>query len=228
MINLYTGTPGSGKSLHLAKVIRTWIHNYKSPVIGNFQFNAAACSPKGFGSYLYVDNSKLTPYLCEFFSEEYKKVRGWKRVPEEHILLCIDECQLLFNARTWNDENRADWIRFFTQHRKLGFRVVLIAQFDMMIDKQIRSLIEYEYLHRKVKNIGKAGAFLNFIAGGGLHITLEIYKPLNQKVSSSFTKADKKLFALYDSYTIFDESPDPGAQQALLPAEHLEPETHQK
>ena len=37
---------------------------------------------------------------------------------------------------------------FFSQHRKLGYRVILVAQFSEMIDKQIRALIEYEYIHR--------------------------------------------------------------------------------
>ena len=39
----------------------------------------------------------------------------------------------------------------FSQHRKLGYRVILIAQFDRMLDRQIRSVLEYEYIHRKVR-----------------------------------------------------------------------------
>lgn len=228
MIYLYSGTPGSGKSLHVASVIKSWIHKWKAPVVGNFEFNGLACKPRGYGSYLKCDNDNLTPEFCFNFSDQYRKERGWDRVPEEEILLVIDECQILFNARSWNEDGRTDWIRFFTQHRKLGYRIILIAQFDQMIDRQIRSLIEYEFLHRKVKNIGKGGWILNFLSGGGLHVCVKIYKPLNEKVGSEFTKADKKLFALYDSYVIFDESPDLGAQQAFMPAEHLEPETHQK
>lgn len=205
--------------MHLARCCLRWIHNQKAPVIGNFEFNGAACAPRGYGSYLYVDNQMLTPDLCIWFSEKYKSVRGWERVPEEHILLCIDECQLLFNARSWNDADRAGWVSFFSQHRKLGYRIVLIAQYDMMIDRQIRSLIEYEFVHRKVKNIGKGGFLLNLLVGGGLHVSVEIYKPLNEKVGSQFTKADKKLFTLYDSYTRFDGSGLPGAQLASMDSE---------
>lgn len=208
MIELYSGTPGSGKSLHTAAKIRQWLHQWKAPVIANFAFKASACKPKGWGSYLEISNSQLTPEFLEYFSEEYKRQRNWKSIPEEHILLVIDEAQLLFNAREWNKGNRAAWISFFTQHRKLGYRVILIAQFDRMLDRQIRSVIEYEYIHRKVKNIGKGGFLLNFFAGGQLHIAVKIYKPLNEKVGSDWFRGDKFLYSLYDSYTRFDAAAD--------------------
>lgn len=97
MIELYSGTPGSGKSLHIAKVMMDWMHKWKSPVIANFSFRADACNPKGWGSLLEVSNSQLNPDLLEYFSDEYKRQRGWSSIPEEHILLVIDEAQLLFN-----------------------------------------------------------------------------------------------------------------------------------
>lgn len=204
MIELFTGTPGSGKSLHLAKIMKNWMSKKKAPVIGNFDFNSKACNPKGYGGYLLVNNKQLTPDFLIRFSDYYKSVRKWQRVPEEHILLVIDECYLLFNARDWSRGDRSGWISFFTQHRKLGYHIILVAQFDNMIDKQIRSLFEYEMIHRKVKNIGFMGRLLNSVALGGLHVCIKIYYPLNEKVGSEFFKADKTLFALYDSYTRFD------------------------
>lgn len=204
MIELYSGTPGSGKSLHTAQKIKDWLHKWKSPVITNFDFNALACNQKGYGSLLIVKNSDITPDFLIFFSEKYRKIRNWNSVPEETILLVIDEAQILFNAREWNKGNRADWISFFTQHRKLGYRIILIAQFDRMLDRQIRSVIEYEYIHRKVKNIGKGGFILNLFSGGGLHVAVKIYKPLGEKVGSDYFKGNKSLYTLYDSYTRFD------------------------
>lgn len=73
-----------------------------------------------------------------------------------------------------------------------------------MLDRQIRSVIEYEHIHRKIKNIGKFGFFINMIAGGGLHIDVKVYKPLNEKVDSDWFRGDKFLYSLYDSYTRFD------------------------
>ena len=48
-------------------------------------------------------------------------------------------------------------LNFFVQHRKLGYNMILISQNDRQIDRQIRSLFEYEIKHRKVNNfkIGK-------------------------------------------------------------------------
>lgn len=213
MISLYSGTPGSGKSLHVASVIYKWQHIFKAPVICNFSFRAKACRPKGYGSFLYVRNDQLSPEFLIFFSEKYQSIRGWSQVPEEHILLVIDESQLLFNAREWQRSNRADWISFFTQHRKLGYKIILIAQFDRMLDRQIRSVLEYEYIHRKVKNIGLGGKVFNFLAGGGLHICVKVYKPLSEKVGKEFFKGNKRLYSLYDSYVRFNVTEpalDPG------------------
>ena len=114
MIELYSGTPGSGKSLHTADLMKRWLTLFKAPVICNFSFNARACKPKGWGSLLIVDNKQLSPDFLVYFSERYRELRGWQAVPEEHILLVIDEAQLLFNAREWNKGNRSDWISFFT------------------------------------------------------------------------------------------------------------------
>lgn len=208
MIELYSGTPGSGKSLHVADLIYRWVHLFRSPVICNFGFNFKACHERGFGSGLIVDNSKIRPDFLIDFSEQYRILRNWKSVPEETILLVIDEAQILFNAREWQKGNRAEWISFFTQHRKLGYRVVLIAQFDRMLDRQIRSVIEYEHIHRKVKNIGRGGFIFNLVAGGNLHVCVKKYKPLDEKVSSYWFKGNRFLFSLYNSYTRFSADSD--------------------
>ena len=118
MIELFSGTPGSGKSLHTAAVIDKWISRFGAPVIGNFGFKAAAIKPRKWGSYLEVNNSQLDPEFLMYFSDEYKRQRNWKSIPEEHILLVIDECQILFNAREFNKPNRMAWISFFTHQLK--------------------------------------------------------------------------------------------------------------
>ena len=162
MIELYSGTPGSGKSLHVADTMKWWLHFKGAPVIANFEFKAKACKPRKRGSYLYIPNEKLHPDVLIYFYEEYVRTFELETVAEEEILLVIDECQLLFNSREWNKPDRKAWMSFFTQHRKLKYRVILIAQFMNMIDRQIRSVIEYEYIHRKVKNISRGALFSPF------------------------------------------------------------------
>ena len=152
MINLYSGTPGSGKSLHVAQDIK-WYLEHNKPVITNFYFKANLCKCKKYGGFLFIPNDELTVDKLIDFSELYKEERKKDNLEEESILLVIDECQILFNAREWNNIYRKDWVSFFSQHRKLGYKIVLVAQYSEMIDKQIRALIEYEYIHRKVSNM---------------------------------------------------------------------------
>ena len=76
-------------------MMRSWLHRWKSPVIGIFHFVQVHVIPRGYGSYLEINNSQLEPDFLEYFSETYRKMRGWKSLPEEHILLVIDEAQVV-------------------------------------------------------------------------------------------------------------------------------------
>jgi len=152
LIYLYTGTPGSGKSLHMAKEIQ-WRLKHKKITIANFEVNL-----KGYEdaekNFIYKENGEITPEFLKDFSREYYKTHKFK---ENGICLYLDESQILFNARDWMQKGRENWLSFFTQHRKYGYLIVLVAQFDRMIDRQVRSLVEYEYVHRKISNIGTKG-----------------------------------------------------------------------
>ena len=120
MIYLYSGTPGSGKSLHTSRVIY-WTLKRGYPVLANFPVNTGNIR-KAKGEFVEVANDTLTPkYLINY-------ARGYfhgRRVVEGKILLILDECQLMFNAREWNTKGRNEWLSFFTQHRKFGYDVIL-------------------------------------------------------------------------------------------------------
>lgn len=53
MIELYSGTPGSGKSLHAAQKIKQWLEIIGEPVITNFPFKARVLHERKNGSWLY-------------------------------------------------------------------------------------------------------------------------------------------------------------------------------
>lgn len=199
MISLYSGTPGSGKSLHCARTIINW-SRLGYPVIGNFEVDLKRYKR---AAYTYCPNDQLTPK----FLIEYSRSRFGDKSPKEgSILLVIDECQLIFNAREWQQTGRAQWLSFFTQHRKLGFDIILIAQFDRMIDRQIRSLIEYEYIHRKMSNFGWQGKILSLFFGGKTFIAVKRWYPLHERLGSELFHAKKRLYSIYDSYATFGES----------------------
>lgn len=206
MIFLYSGTPGSGKSLHQARDIYYWL-KYGRPLIANFDIDVSKIK-KCKGEFQYWDNEYLSPERLIQYSDDYFRSH---RFHEGAIRLYIDECQLMFNAREWQMTGRKEWLSFFTQHRKYGYDIYLIAQFDRMIDRQIRSLIEYEYIHRKVSNFGIFGKIMSAVSLGKLFVCVKVWYPLNEKVGSEFFKAKKQFYSLYDSYKHFEQkggSPD--------------------
>lgn len=207
MIYLYSGTPGSGKSLHTARVI---YYSLKRgfPVIANFPINFDKIKCKK-SEFIEKDNSDLTP---DFLIEYAKNYFHDKPVKEGSLLLVIDECQLMFNAREWNIKGRSDWLSFFTQHRKYGYDIILVAQFDRMIDRQIRALIEYEQIHRKVSNFGIKGKIFSLCAGGNLFVSVKVWYPMKEKVGSEFFKAHKRYYSLYDTFGSFTSVAEVGVE----------------
>lgn len=75
MISLYSGTPGAGKSLHLASRLLNWMKYKNAPIIGNFQTDFS-CIQNPKGHYLYIDNSDLTVERLINFSKNYSEYVG--------------------------------------------------------------------------------------------------------------------------------------------------------
>lgn len=201
VISFYSGTPGSGKSLHVAERLYWWIRSGK-PCICNFNIDISRIKGHRAKRFEYVDNQGLTPEYLIQYAQEYISETG--AVREGSILLVIDECQLLFNSRDWGHSGRAGWLKFFTMHRHLGYDIILVAQFDRMIDRQIRCLIEYEYIHRKVSNYGWKGKLFSLVFLGNLFVCVKTWYPLKEKVGSEFFRAKKFYYSLYDTYVMFE------------------------
>ncbi|WP_304426557.1 zonular occludens toxin domain-containing protein [uncultured Adlercreutzia sp.] len=198
MIYLYSGTPGSGKSLHVARDIFDSLKWKKVPVISNFDVNPRL---KGYDErFTYLPNDQLTPDFLYDFARDYW---GGRRVREDNILLVIDEAQLVFNSRCWNQGQRMDWIEFFSQHRHFGYKVVLIAQFDRMLDRQIRSLIEIEVNHRRMGSYGLLAAILSLPFRGRLFCAVSYYYGMRERTGSQWFLPRRKYFRVYDSYSRF-------------------------
>lgn len=200
MIELYSGTPGSGKSLHLARKVRDSL-KFSCNVIGTFHINKKNLWKNSKYEYTYINIYDLTPqYLYNYYQEHKKEL---KPHIEGSFLLVIDECQRIFNSREWQtNANRKDWITFFAEHRHLGFNVILISQTDIMIDRQIRSLIEYNTLHRKVDNLGFFGKFLSLFTGQFVCVKTW-YAIKGYNLGSEFIRGNKKLFEFYDTFEDF-------------------------
>lgn len=205
MIYFYSGTPGSGKSLHVAQDIYKYLQRGKN-VIANFDINEKAV--KGYGSkksgkFFCCENPDLSVAYLMQFAKEHHKLNHKGQMIEKQTLLVIDECQIIFNARFWNQSDRAEWCTFFTQHRKYGYTVILVSQFDRLIDRQIRSLIEYEYKHRKINNYKAFGAVLGLFSGGALFVAVIYWYGVKERVGAEFFRGKRKYYNLYNSYKLF-------------------------
>lgn len=197
MINLFTGTPGSGKSLDMARFIYSF-NRQKKPVICNFEINTKKLRHSEL--FYYVENIDLTvDYLVDFASTYFKN----RKLKESSIVLVIDECQMMFNSRDWSKPDRQAWNKFFQIHRHYGFDIYLVTQFDSMIDKQIRSLVEYNYIHRKLSNFGWKGWFLSALfLSPRMFVSIKYWYPMKEKINSEFFRGRKKLYNLYNTFDL--------------------------
>lgn len=204
MIKLFSGTPGSGKSLHTAEKIFYALRAGR-PVICNFDINQDFVKGRRGRrcDFVYTPNDELSVESLLNFSTHYFANH---RMREDWILLVLDEAQLLFNAREWGQNGRKEWLSFFSQHRKYGYEIILVAQFDRMLDRQIRSLIEYEFIHRKVSNFGPWGKVFSAFFLGKLFVSVKMWYPLHERIGAEWFVCKKRFFRLYDTFKNFSDS----------------------
>lgn len=227
MITFYSGTPGSGKSLHVASEILKNIRNGVN-VIANFEVNEALFRNrhgKSRGQFLYLGNGELmgkvtvknkssgeissrSPIDALYgFAVNFHSRNDRGYIQEHQTLLVLDEAQILFNSRTWQDSSRLEWVTFFTQHRKYGYDVIIISQMERLIDRQIRICFEFEVNHKKVMHYKTLGAVLSVPFRGNLFLAVTHWYGVKGKDSVTGSKwffGHKRLYNLYNSYKIFD------------------------
>jgi zona occludens toxin (predicted ATPase) len=213
MIWIYHGTGGSGKSLDMAGDILTKIMRSHQNVIANFPVNTdmlygARVDQDGkkhfkrHGLFYYFDNDHMTVSNLIKYARKLHKLRV-----EGQTLLCIDECQFFFDPRDNGRHDRRMWLKFFTQHRKLGFNIILTTPTTKLIDKQIMGCIEYTVRHRKMNNAGFIGKILPFPA---FCATTRWNGIIGKEgiMEKKFFRFYKKYEDLYDSFRFFDEGKD--------------------
>lgn len=207
MIYLYSGTPGSGKSLHMANEIRFNLNRKNpKPIISNFEL-APDAPVKHPEFYHYVPNEDMSPqFLIDFATSWWAD--DSHRFKENAIWLIFDECQILWNSRSWSQKTRLRWLGFFSQHRKYGYKVIFIAQSAKMIDNQFRMLVELETNHRKLSNMGFIGSLLSLPFAGRLFMFVTYYFQSTERLGADWYFYRSKDSAMYDSYKTFEATED--------------------
>lgn len=201
MIYLYTGTPGSGKSYHAAEVVDRALRR-NIPVIANFEVNL---TKKHKGEFVYIDTLDMTPQrFIEYAEHHFKPGRD-----EHQGIIIIDEAQIPFNSRDGLNKSRLKWIDFFSKHRHYFYDIIMITQHDRMIDRQIRSLVETEYKHRKLTNFGLKGWFM-IVLFHKMFVAVEYWYPIQERVGAEFFNLRKSVCALYNTFKRFDNAQSAG------------------
>lgn len=196
MIFLYSGTPGSGKSLHVLKDIVFKLRKGGN-VICNFPVKTDLIRSKGkpLGQFVFKENDELSvSFLIDYALKNH--VKG----VEAQTLIVIDEAQSLFNPREYVRKDRKDYNYFFSLHRKLGYNIILVTQNDRLLDRQIRVQLEYEVKHRKVNNFKTIGMLLPFKT----FACINMWYGVRERLGTEFFIYTKKLGSYYDSYALFD------------------------
>lgn len=205
MITAFVGNPGSGKSLHMAMcIVRDLSPKKDTYVITNIPLNIEVIPEESRDRYKFVSNEELkdAQILVKIATEYWEHHVAYSQEDAENrIHLYIDECQYLFNAREW--QKNKNWTMFFSVHRHYGFKVYLITQMLGSIDKQVRGVIEYYIQHRKVCNFGLVGSIVGFLTRNRLFVTVTMWAPLDEKISSDFFLYKEKYGNIYNTHALF-------------------------
>jgi zona occludens toxin (predicted ATPase) len=224
MIWLYHGTGGSGKSLDMASDVMDKIVTSHKNVIANFPVNVDMLyhgvknskSDKQYfvddkkrkhGEFYYFDNDNMTVRNLIKYAKKMHKPRI-----ENQTLICIDECQRFFNPRDCQRKDRKLWVDFFTQHRKLGYNLILTTPSIKLIDKQIIDCIEYVVRHRKMNNAGWIGKLLPW----PMFCATYRWNGVSGKegiMQKQYFRFHRKFENLYDSFKFFDKSADDSKEE---------------
>lgn len=203
-IMAYLGVPGSGKSLHVMEDLYWYGLRKDALIMTNFDVTpprqARATFKRLPEGELGVDD------LLRGFREWLDDGNVIKR--EGQVLVVIDEAQIPFNNRDWNKTGRAEWIRLFLQHRKLGMRFILVVQSLEMLDKQIRAVVERCGHHMRVNAYGWLGTLVT-VATLGRPVCMCIYRlPFYGStkagvIGRQMIVGRKRLYRMYDTHALF-------------------------
>lgn len=222
MITLYEGVPGSGKSLYAAGQILDQL-SLGHLVICNFPFSPPAKRKYRRGALVTCSNDELSVDFLRRWYNIWLKFRCGGEPREHQIYLVVDEAGTVYNPRDWQSSGRREWLAFFSQHRKLMFDVCLIAQQDIMLDKQIRGCIDV---------VERFADIRKFFPDRGWYLpplfkrSARVYMTKNSKagqLGTHFFRVRRVWAASYDTFSLFDLegcSSDPALMISvpLLPA----------
>lgn len=234
MIELYSGTPGSGKSLHCAHEIADWLRAGKN-VISTCNIDTDLCflnpfqkwyvnhfnkKPKHIkrnkkaDNFYYIPIEEITPDWLYSFAAKHHSFGH-----EHQTVIFLDECVAIFSPTVLAEDKKGinkwnAWDTFFRKHRHIGFDVVLIPQSKKLIARKVIEYCEFETKHYNRKNQGFLGWLFALFCGGSLFSWSKCWRGTGQKPFEQGFFTYKPLYGLmYNSYSMFYDTLNPFKEQ---------------
>lgn len=198
MIWQYTGTIGSGKSYHALEKIIEYLNKGKH-VIANFPLTfPEGMVRKGLADrFLYIPDELFQDERGIAFLLRTSKALEFGK-SESNCLVVIDEAGNYFPPDQSTSALQKNWVKFFTQSRKLGYDFILIMQDDKAINRTIRACCEYEIKHRKANNI-----FPFSLLPFTIFMYVTYWKQTRQRLTSESSIFVKRFASLYNTHMLF-------------------------
>lgn len=150
MIVVFTGLPGSGKSLKLADTLVNILYRNRKIYDKNVKLHEAGKLDEVPPRRILWTNLKFAQKVLDEFPEY---IREWTDLRQLTVLrdcdVAIDEIATYFDARLWETLS-LEMRRWLSQHRKFGIDIYGTAQDFAQTDKSFRRLTSHLFLLRKI------------------------------------------------------------------------------
>nr|WP_321467274.1 zonular occludens toxin domain-containing protein [uncultured Desulfobulbus sp.] len=207
MIIGFTGTPGSGKTYEAVKKILDNIRMNRvvyTNIDGIFDPECVEM----IKTYCNLSDLAFTRLLRPIESDQIEKF--WMHV-EPGALVILDEIHKWFSNRDWQAEKNKQFGYWASTHRHHGYDVVLITQNIERVDAAVRSLLEWNYVYRKVNFLGGAvkRSYLCYAYGGDdtngkpLATSKRTYNPAIFRCYKSYVSKDIKELSIMRHVNVF-------------------------
>ncbi|GHU96680.1 hypothetical protein FACS1894208_11610 [Clostridia bacterium] len=151
-IRVFTGTPGSGKTLRAVRYAFKMCKSGKR-IITNMPLRFPDKLTSWNAPHLWTNKELTVENFKAFDSEHHERLPDGSLTEESQTLVIVDECHLLWGDNYIGSKSEcAKWEEFFSQHRKHGFDFLFVTQHIRRIDRSIRENIETETYHLKFEN----------------------------------------------------------------------------
>jgi len=203
MIQLVTGTIGSGKTLYcVGRAVDAVAEGLT--VYSNIRLNFEEIAAVVLKRNRRIIRPEQVRFIDLIDQKNWHEVISWGS-PGAHVLVILDEVHLFFNARDWSktQKEHSEMLSFLSQSRKACVDVIFIAQVAATLEKQFRVQCEEEIYCRSLRTIS-----IPILGTMPFNRMLLVRRDgqTNNPLSRSIKSYDKDLWPCYDTLSFLDRT----------------------